>query len=281
MNNELQVISMDNPLNPNAPIIYLKETDSTMLEARRRTESEPGLASGTVIQAEYQSAGRGRMKNRRWEASPGDSLLFTVIFTKPDLSRCMSGRPFTLLPLLCGLAVAGAVTAYAGAVEACASGGTVSAADIRIKWPNDVLAGGRKLCGILCEASGDYVYAGIGINLNQTEFAPELRRPACSVRMLTERGEGFSADLSAGSLFELVLEHLAGALSNDGWKKAVRNRLYKIGEVVQFREGLPEDASGGAGGLIQGVLSGIDEHGALILRTPDGTAGFTNGELLV
>ncbi len=236
-----------------------------MLEARRLTER--GAVSGTVVWADYQSSGRGRITERRWESMPGDGLLFTVIYDKADLSGRMKGRPFTLLPLLCGLAVSEAVAEYLG-----------RDADIRIKWPNDVLAGGRKLCGILCEASGDWVYAGIGINLNQVEFHSDLRRPACSIRQLSDSGR-IGADESR-RLLEMVLDRLNAALENNDWQPALNLKLYKSGESVRMKAGLPEEFSADAE-VIEGRLAGINNSGALLIENAGGTVPVISGELLV
>ena len=266
------ISKMPNPLNPHAPVQHIEETDSTMLEARRFVqtyEAEAGSSaiSGTVIQAAMQTAGRGRLPGRRWESQPGDSLMFTIIFTKEDLSRRMAGRPVAILPLLCGLGTAAAVEEYLG-IDA-------DDCDIRVKWPNDILAGGRKLCGILCEASGDYIYAGIGINMKQTAFSEGLRRPACSLQML-----GRSANTE--TLLELALKHIGEALENPEWRHNVEKRLYKIGESVVMRSGLPEDSDSSLEPVyVAGRLTGLDKSGALLINTTDGTVPVISGELQV
>jgi BirA family biotin operon repressor/biotin-[acetyl-CoA-carboxylase] ligase len=251
----------NNPLSAAAGIHYLETVDSTMLEARRYAAH--GAASGTVIRAGYQSAGRGRLKDRKWESKAGDSLMFTVIFSRDDLSSRMSGRPFTLLPILCGVAVAESLAPLLGG------------ADIRIKWPNDVLADGRKICGILCEASGQHVYAGIGINLNQLGFPDELRRPACSMRML-------GADVNEEHLLLRVLEHLNKELRNAAWQQALESRLYQLGKSVSIITGLPGVANEGiAGTIVSGRLAGINNSGALIIETEDGIKEVLSGELQI
>ena len=267
------MIHFCNPLTPDAPVIYHESLDSTMLEARRMTDSSGGsgcapVISGTVVRAGHQSAGRGRITDRRWEAAPDDGLLFTVLFSKADLSVRMGGRRFTLLPLLCGLAVSTAVESYLDEAKI----------DIkaRIKWPNDVIADGRKLCGILCEASGEWVYAGIGINLNQTEFTEGLRRPACSLRMLT--GQLSDGDM----LLKLVLQQLNAVLASSDWQSDIEQRLFLVNEKVGFHPGVPKEFSPETGEreLVRGRLKGIDAAGALLLETPDGIVSFISGELL-
>ena len=251
----------NNPLSADAGIYYIESVDSTMLEARRMASK--GALSGTVIRTGFQSAGRGRIKDRKWESFPGDSLMFTVIFSKADLALRMSGRPYTLLPLLCGLAVAEVLS------------GISSGAEIRLKWPNDVLADGRKLCGILCEASGPHIYAGIGINLNQSGFPDGLRRPACSLKML-------GIVLSAESLLYTVLEQLDKVLKMEDWRQAVEKHLYLLGRRISFKTGPADDNSeGSVGAVISGCLAGVNNSGALLIETKDGITEAVSGELLI
>src|SRR6516165_1419427 len=109
-----------------------------------------GAAEGTVLMAEAQTAGRGRL-GRRWASPPRAGLTFSVLL-RPD------GVPAALLgwlPLLAGVAAAASVRA-------------VAAVDATLKWPNDVLVGERKLGGILAERTGAAVVIGIGINVWQT-----------------------------------------------------------------------------------------------------------------
>ena len=141
--------------------IFRKETTvSTNLDAR---EGE----SGDVFVAEFQSAGRGRL-DHTWLSAKGENLTFSVVLAG-------AGRPpyeIATLPLVVGLAVVKALA---------------SLAPLSLKWPNDVLCEGRKLAGILCERHGDNVIAGIGLNVNQTEFPPEIAWRATSLAILCGR----------------------------------------------------------------------------------------------
>ena len=133
-----------------------------------------GAVEGTVVTARHQTGGRGR-RGRQWWDAPGDSLLLSVLLRPPG--------PLADVPQL-SLVAALAVT------EALWSAASVRG---RIRWPNDVLAGGRKICGILpeavCEAAGrvGHVILGVGINVNQTAFPGELADRATSLRLLTGR----------------------------------------------------------------------------------------------
>ena len=114
--------------------------------------AERGVPAGTVIRAGFQSRGRGRIPGRVWSADAGGNLLFTLI-----LSTRAFPFPVTRIPLLCGLAL-------------CRYFSTVFRLEPLIKWPNDVLIDEKKVSGILCEARGERILIGIGINCNQSSF---------------------------------------------------------------------------------------------------------------
>ncbi len=142
-------------------------TASTNLDARE------GVA-GDVFTADFQTAGRGRL-DHAWLSPPGENLMMSVVLGVADVAI----EEAATLPLVVGLAVLGAVRAVAS-VEA------------KLKWPNDVLVDGRKLAGILCERHGDRVIAGIGVNVRQTVFPPEIAARATSFAAL-----GAAADVTA------------------------------------------------------------------------------------
>ena len=131
-------------------------TESTNLDAR---SGKPG----DVFTADEQTAGRGRL-DHAWLSPPGKNLMLSVVL---DVSGIASAEVATL-PLVVGLAAA-----------------TATSLRLRrqtwIKWPNDVLIYQRKLAGILCERHGDNVIAGVGINVNQKVFAPEIALRATSL----------------------------------------------------------------------------------------------------
>lgn len=129
------------------------ETVSTNLDARQ------GLP-GDVFTADFQTAGRGRL-DHKWLSPPGENLMMSVVLPVEGLAP----DHVSTLPLVVGLSVAETL------------GG-------RIKWPNDVLVDGRKLAGILCERHGDRVVAGIGVNVGQRTFSPEIAARATSLAVL-------------------------------------------------------------------------------------------------
>jgi len=146
------------------PYLYLAETASTQDVLR-----EGDFPHGAVCAAEHQTAGRGR-SGRSWDDAPSTALLCSVLLRPPP------GALLPQLSLVAGLAVAAAVEAEIGGAAL-------------VKWPNDVLVEGRKVAGILLEASAGAVVCGIGINVNQEErdLPPGTRTPATSLRIVAGR----------------------------------------------------------------------------------------------
>ena len=145
-------------------ILHCAETGSTNADAR-------GGRHGDVFVADYQTAGRGRL-DHRWLAPRGANVAMSAVLSVEGLSpECAS-----TLPLVAGLAVARGVSSlFAG------RGAADPECVPMVKWPNDVLVGGRKVAGILCERVGDLVVVGIGVNVAEREFPPELAGRAAAL----------------------------------------------------------------------------------------------------
>jgi BirA family biotin operon repressor/biotin-[acetyl-CoA-carboxylase] ligase len=259
--------------NPFGAPVYHEETLSSTMDAARDLAAG-GAPRGTVICADFQEAGRGRTRGRSWLGDRGDNLFFTILL------RCGSSIP-PALTLRTGLAVSLALEDFAPL-----------AGRVRIKWPNDVLillpSGARKAAGILTEAGGGPVFIGVGVNVSQAEFPPELRSKAVSLgRSLRELGLG---DLDPEARFTL-LERILGFLYREleggglgrglrgpegGWRPRLEERLYMRGEQVRFIAG-PADS----GEAVTGRLLGIGPGGELLIL-PDGRSeprAFVTGEL--
>ncbi len=156
------------------PVSFYDVLPSTNLQAK--LDAERGAAEGTLVVADMQTAGRGR-KGKDWSSPAGLNLYFTLIL-KPDY---VSER-VSMATLLMGMAVAESIRDICG-LEA------------GVKWPNDIVIGGRKVCGILAEMSVErefihYVVVGVGINVNEQEFDPEIAGTATSLKK--ESGETVS-----------------------------------------------------------------------------------------
>ena len=144
-------------------IHHKDETESTNLDARA------GL-HGDVFTADYQTAGRGRL-DHKWLSPPKTNLIMSVVLSVEGLVP----DQVATLPLVVGLAVCKSFVSLFP---------LPSSLIPLLKWPNDVLIGGKKLAGILCERHGDNVIIGIGVNVNQTEFAPEIADRATSLSLV-------------------------------------------------------------------------------------------------
>ncbi len=225
-------------------VLSFESIDGTNAEARRQLNT--GAGAGTVIWARRQEAGRGR-RGRAWVSEDGN--LFCSVIVRPD---CALGEA-AQLSLVTALAVAETVdTALGGAVP------------VRVKWPNDVLAGGRKLAGILLESdsgAGDgaaFLVVGVGINIAHAPEATEF--PATSLAR-----EG-AAGLSVVAVLEGFLDRFA-----------VWYRRWSREGLAPVRAAWLARAAGLDGPVtvrlhaetLSGSFIGLDEGGALLL-TPDG-----------
>mgnify|MGYP004626975981 CR=1 FL=1 len=141
-------------------IHHRAETGSTNLDAHTGRH-------GDVFTADFQTAGRGRL-DHKWLSPPGTNLMMSVVLSVEGLTP----EIVATFPLAVGLAV---VQAVRGLLP------DIAAHEVLLKWPNDVLIGGRKVAGILCERHLDHVIVGIGVNVRQRTFAPEIEGKAISL----------------------------------------------------------------------------------------------------
>ena len=220
--------------------------DSTNEEAKRLAQrGEPGPI---WISAARQTAGRGR-RGRTWESPTGN--LAATLFLRP-------GKP----------AAECAQLSFAAAIAACDTlAGFAPAADVKVKWPNDVLADGGKIAGILLESSGaagetpDYLAIGIGMNLAMhpqgTEF-PATSLPALGARV--PQPDDVLLPLAAHLARWIEIWRDQGfAPVRDAWLARAKG----LGTRIRARL---------ATGEMHGIFEGIDEAGALILRDGQGPA---------
>jgi BirA family transcriptional regulator, biotin operon repressor / biotin---[acetyl-CoA-carboxylase] ligase len=243
---------------PWTDMVCLAVTDSTNRVAMEMAEN--GAKHGTVVFADAQTAGRGRM-GRRWE-SPAGKNLYVSLLLRPSVPTADAPS----LALVAGVALADAVEAVG-----------VPAA---LKWPNDLYCGGRKAAGILAEMASDpdgvrHVVIGVGLNVNGVEddFPPDLRGTATSLRICA--GRVFRrVDVLARLLDAFgarYAEFLGGGFASlrDGWDR----RDFLRGRRVLLRR------QGGEG---WGTADGLDTAGALRFL-PDGgraTESVHSGEIL-
>ena len=229
-------------------------TNADLLAAADR-----GAPAGTVLVAEAQTSGRGRL-DRSWQSPPRAGLLLSVLVAPPVPT---SARGW--LPLLTGLAVRQAVAEQAGLTT-------------QLKWPNDVLAAssGRKICGILAQGtSGARPATVIGIGLNVTTTRDEL--PVGTAGSLLTEG---AAVLDRAALLVAVLDQLGnrldrfeaagGAADATGLLTEYRQQCATLGQAVRVE--LPT-------GSVTGLGVDVDAAGRLVVRTAEGDSSFAAGDV--
>ncbi len=207
-----------------------------------------GVAEGFSIVADEQTAGRGRLQ-RAWSSPKGAGLYFSILL-RPAIPQEHS----PLITFMAALAVGDALQEAAG-VQA------------DIKWPNDLLSDERKICGILAEAietpAGRAVVVGIGINLTQNAFPPELANVATSVSEVT--GQPPERETILTALLRALVRWYSLLHEPDGREKIVAawcNRSsYATGKFVQVSNGDE---------VWQGTTNGVERDGALRLSTANG-----------
>jgi BirA family biotin operon repressor/biotin-[acetyl-CoA-carboxylase] ligase len=202
-----------------------------------------GCASGTVVGADEQAAGHGRY-GRNWHSEAKSGLYVSLI-----LRLQVPPENLPVVTLALGLAVTDAILSATGI-----------ACDLR--WPNDVMAAGKKCCGILVQLHDDAVIAGIGINVNQTAFPPELQAVATSLRIVSGREQ--SRDLLLDKLLDSVDSFLE-ILRTDG-KEAILRMFSEASSYVRGRRVVVDQA----GESLEGTTDGLDASGFLILRKNNG-----------
>jgi len=256
----MKLLKLNNPFG--API-YHEETVSSTFDLARSL-AEQGEPHGTVIAADFQQAGRGRL-NRPWITERGKSLMFTIILRYAGASSIPNA-----LTLRTGLAVSLAVEDLAPAL----TGGFV-----RIKWPNDIMINTRKAAGILTETDGKIVYIGVGVNVAQEEFPEEYRSKAGSIiQFFPTLTENARLDLLEKILSRLYEEIENQPAKSETWRERLLNRLYKKGETVTFAEGAADSEK-----IVEGVLSGLGPGGELLIipKGEEKARSFITGELRV
>ena len=167
-------------------VLWKEEIDSTNNWAREYAGSRCWMdkgtdPDGTLFVAEKQTVGKGR-QGRIWTSPPGENIYMSLLLWKPEIKTVSASR----LTLVMGLSVAQGIEMLTGRKAG-------------IKWPNDVVYSGKKICGILTEmkiqnGKPEHIVVGVGINCNQTEFSTELQDKATSVFLET----GKKADRIAG-----------------------------------------------------------------------------------
>lgn len=241
-----------------AGLEYFDVTDSTNIRARKLAEE--GAPHGTLVVADRQTAGKGR-RGKGW-VSPGGTGIWMSLVLRPSMAPMNA----SMLTLVAGLSVVKGVKDSTGL-------------DAMIKWPNDAVLNGKKICGILTEMSTEvecirYVIPGIGINVNVDDFPAEIAATATSLKL--EAGESIRRSpviAAVAESFEYYYGIFMETRDMSGLKEAYNKAL-----VNMDREVLVLDPRG----QYKGRALGIDDQGSLLVRREDGSvSAVISGEVSV
>ena len=232
------------------PISWAEVVDSTNSWALRSIDS---IDKMSVYAAKFQTAGRGQRGNK-WHRATGENLTFSIglRFGNEFAGHLKAIEQFVITEIA-ALAVADFLSA--------------KGAGVCIKWPNDIYVRDRKICGMLIENSlrGDEVATsiiGIGINLRQRDFPPELINPTS---LILATGKEIDPEAALGDFLPCFLSRMEMSLTADGRIK-LRNDyldiLYRKDKVFTYRDNV-------AGVEFQGIIKGISDIGELLVEMPD------------
>jgi BirA family transcriptional regulator, biotin operon repressor / biotin---[acetyl-CoA-carboxylase] ligase len=232
---------------------------STNSEAMRLADK--GAPEGSVLLAEEQLAGRGRGAHA-WHSARSTGIYCSVILRPP-----MPPSDALILSLAAGLAARAAVAEIMPELLA------------DLKWPNDLLLGGRKFCGILTEMNAEatrvrHLVVGIGINVNQPEFPQELRKIATSLRI--ETGTEWSRVELCSALLKSLDREYRSLVEDAGARSAILRRFEQSSSSVRGKKVSVEEND-----CLTGVTEGLDDRGFLRVRTEQGVRTVVSGTVRV
>ncbi len=238
-------------------LVFLEQVDSTNEEAKR--QAEKGAPDGTLVAAAEQSAGKGR-RGRTWISEKGTGVWMSLLL-RPDFPpECAS-----MLTLVAAMAVEKGISRVTGV-------------DGQIKWPNDVVIEGKKVCGILTEMSTEmecihYVVVGIGINVGTEEFPEEIRDLATSLYLSTQKKVKRAVLAAAvAEAWEFYYEQFLKSGDLRFLMEEYNERLVNRGREVKV---LTLD------GGYMGISQGINEKGELLVETGGMVRTVISGEVSV
>jgi BirA family biotin operon repressor/biotin-[acetyl-CoA-carboxylase] ligase len=217
-----------------------------------------GAPEGSVFLAEEQTAGRGRGANS-WESARSAGIYCSVV-----LRPALPPSDVLVMALAAGLAVRAAIEQVDPRVTP------------DLKWPNDVLIDGKKVCGILTEMNAEvtrvrYIVVGIGINVNHSSFPKELQDEAISLRMVTG-SESSRVELAAALLKSLDQEYRLLAEPR-GARQSILRRFAEHSSWVRGKQVRIEEN----GSRVEGTTDGLDDRGFLRVRTAQGVQTILSG----
>ncbi len=238
-------------------IYAYKTIDSTNNEAKR--QAQLGAPHGSIFVAEQQVSGKGRL-GRVWTSPAGEGIAVTILL-RPDVSPLH----ITNITLLTGLAICNAIRSY-------------TSCEAQIKWPNDIIIGSKKVCGILTEMAAEvdrieYVVVGCGINVNNTAFPEELSKKATS--LLLESGH----KIHRVELLQTILQEFErlltqyGTRDDSGMLSDYKKLCVNLKRHIQITRNKKQ---------ICGIATDITPNGELRMLCDDGTTiDINSGEVTV
>jgi BirA family transcriptional regulator, biotin operon repressor / biotin---[acetyl-CoA-carboxylase] ligase len=217
-----------------------------------------GAAEGTVFLAEEQTAGRGRGANA-WHSARSSGIYCSAV-----LRPALPPSEVLVLSLAAGLTVHAAIQLIDSRIE------------VDLKWPNDLLIGGKKFCGILTEMNAEatrvrYVVVGIGINVNQASLPRELAEEATSLRLAT--GSEWSRVELAGALLKSLDREYRDLLAGTDARASILSRFAERSSWVRGKRVRIEEN----GTSFEGTTEGLDSRGFLKVRTGKGVQTVLSG----
>ena len=220
-----------------------------------------GEPEGAVVLAEEQTAGRGRA-GHAWHSERATGIYATLLL-RPHLAPVQA----PLLTMMAGLSAHAAIQAQTGL-------------NVDLKWPNDVLIGGKKVCGILTEMNAEitqvrYIVVGIGINVNHASFPEDLAGLATSLRL--ESGSEWSRVELAAALLKSLHREYRKFLEEADAKKSILRRFAERSSWVSGKAVRIEDGGSSSDGAFEGITEGLDDRGFLRVRTARGVRTVLSG----
>jgi len=238
-------------------IHYFASTPSTNTEAKAIAWDAP---EGTVVIADEQTQGRGR-RGRSWH-SPANKNIYISLILKPDI-------PIQQVPMFTQMAAAAVWETLSQELPG-----------LKIKWPNDLMINGKKVCGILTEMSGEmtglhYLVIGIGINVNteSSDFPKDLRDIASSLRL--EAGKPLSRQKLAAQLLVSLNDHYRSVIESGSFERALavcRAQSNLLGTAINIHD---RDQ------IRPGKAVEIDQNGFLVVETEKGLERLSSGEVSI
>ncbi len=230
-------------------------TGSTNADLRMHVDDVAGWPHLSTLVSRHQSAGRGRL-DRRWTAPAGASLAISVLLRR-EVPPAQRGW----VPLIAGTAMADAVAAQ------------LSAHEVAVKWPNDVLVDGRKICGILAEAAGSAIIVGAGVNTAMTE----AQLPVPTATSFAVLGAPVDEDRLLADYLRMLEQRLA-ALAEAG--DAVAAGIHAVATARSATIGRPVVVTLPGDRVQEGTAVSLDEEGRLIVETEGRVEAISAGDVV-